>query len=61
MTDKEIIDKLGGATKVAKLLNFEMPKGAMRVHNWIKRGIPARVKLDRPDLFQNTELKEGAA
>ena len=61
MTDKEIIDKLGGATKVAELLNFEMPKGAMRVHNWTKRGIPARVKLNRPDLFQKQELKEGAA
>ena len=52
MTDKEIIEKLGGSTKVAKLLNFLMPSGAQRVHNWKTRGIPAYVKLKHPELFQ---------
>jgi hypothetical protein len=48
--DNAIIDALGGPAKLAELLKF--PKGGrQRVCNWRKRGIPARVKLSRPDLF----------
>lgn len=46
--DKEIILKLGGSTKVAELLRFE---NKQRVQNWMKRGIPAKVKLEYPHLF----------
>lgn len=48
--DNAIIDALGGATKLAKLLKYGKG-GTQRVHNWRTRGIPARVKLERPDIF----------
>lgn len=51
MSDKELISKLGGATAVARLLGYPPPDGARRVHNWLRRGIPASVKVQRPDLF----------
>lgn len=50
--DKETILSLGGATKVAELLHYDTKSGgAQRVQNWLTRGIPAEVKLERPDLF----------
>lgn len=49
--DRELIDSLGGATKVAALLGLVKPGGVQRVHNWKTRGIPPAVKLERPDLF----------
>lgn len=59
MNDKQIIINLGGATKVAKLLKLDIKKGgAQRVHNWMKRGIPAQVKLDHPKLFVRKNLKQ---
>lgn len=57
MTDSEIIKSLGGATAVAKRLGFKTPDGARRVHNWIQRGIPARIKLDYPRIFSAKATK----
>lgn len=51
MNDAELIDSLGGPARVAELLNLEKAGGVQRVHNWKARGIPARVRLERPDLF----------
>jgi hypothetical protein len=51
--DRDLIEKLGGATKVAELLNLEKLGGVQRVHNWKSRGIPAAVKVARPDLFMS--------
>lgn len=51
MTDAERIEALGGPTKVAALLNLPKLGGVQRVSNWKARGIPATVKLSRPDLF----------
>ena len=51
MNDAERIAMLGGPAKVAKLLGLDAEGGTQRVHNWIARGIPPRVKLERPDLF----------
>ncbi len=52
MKDAELIRALGGPTKVAELLGYDKAKGGVqRVQNWLERGIPPRVKLDRPDLF----------
>lgn len=48
MNDKEIIKKLGGVAVVARFLK----KKYTTVHNWTTRGIPAKYKLDYPDLFQ---------
>ncbi len=57
-TDSELIDTLGGPAKVAELLKFDKKRGGtQRVANWKTRGIPARVKLDFPDVF----LKDLAA
>lgn len=50
MSDKELIQSLGGPTKVAELLGLKK-HGVQRVHNWTARGIPAQVRLDHPDLF----------
>lgn len=50
--DKEIIQNLGGPTKVAELLGYDKTSGGVqRVQNWMTRGIPPKVKLDHPDLF----------
>lgn len=54
-TDKEIILNLGGSTKVAELLGF---KSKQRVQNWMKRGIPASIKLEYPHLFLNPNINK---
>lgn len=51
MNDSQLIDELGGPTKVSDLLGYRRLGGVQRVQNWKLRGIPARVKLQRPDLF----------
>lgn len=53
MNDKQLIESLGGATKVARLLKYDLAKGgAQKVHNWLSRGIPAKVRLDNLKLFK---------
>lgn len=49
--DAELISALGGPAKVAELLGIEKRGGIQRVHNWMARGIPAAIKVSRPDLF----------
>jgi hypothetical protein len=50
--DKELIEHLGGPTKVCELLRYDKSKGGVqRVQNWLTRGIPAQVKVDFPDIF----------
>lgn len=49
--DRKLIEDLGGPTKVAELLGYEKYGGVQRVHNWLSRGIPAKVKVEHPDLF----------
>lgn len=56
MTDSQLIDDLGGPAKVAELLGYEKHGGTQRVNNWKSRGIPAKVKLDHPDVFLRREL-----
>lgn len=51
MSDSDLIDDLGGPTAVARLLGYTGPTGTARVCNWRIRGIPAAVKVVRPDLF----------
>ncbi len=53
--DAQLIADLGGAAKVAELLGLDKAKGGVqRVHNWISRGIPAAVKVERPELFMRS-------
>ena len=56
--DRDLIQELGGPTRVADLLGLKKPGGPQRVQNWKDRGIPASVKLARPDLFLR-HLKAG--
>jgi len=51
IADKKIISDLGGPSKVAELLGFKKPGGQQRVQNWLARGIPFQIKVERPDLF----------
>ena len=51
MTDSQLIENLGGPTKVAELLKFDKQGGVQRVQNWLTRGIPAHVKVNYPHLF----------
>jgi hypothetical protein len=48
--DRALIAAMGGPARVAELLGLKK-HGTQRVHNWTSRGIPAAVKLMRPDLF----------
>lgn len=50
-SDWLLIEQLGGASEVARLLGYPEKGGAQRVHNWKFRGIPADVKLKHPELF----------
>ncbi len=58
--DIQIITNLGGPSKVAELLNLPKKGGQQRVQNWLARGIPAQIKVERPDLFM-PELGVSAA
>ncbi|AEI76532.1 hypothetical protein CNE_1c11770 [Cupriavidus necator N-1] len=50
--DWQIIEDLGGATEVAKLLGYDKKRGGIqRIHNWRVRGIPSAVKVAHPGLF----------
>lgn len=49
--DRKRIARLGGPTRVADLLAFKRPGGVQRVQNWLTRGIPPAVKVQRPELF----------
>jgi hypothetical protein len=60
MTDADLIDQLGGPAKVCELLRIPKAGGVQRVQNWKVRGIPARVKLERPDLFLNLAHQGGS-
>ena len=50
MTDQQLNQSLGGPTAVSKMLGFGTG-GVQRVQNWLNRGIPARIKLQHPQIF----------
>ncbi|MXS85311.1 hypothetical protein ABO04_05095 [Nitrosomonas sp. HPC101] len=49
--DRKLIESFGGPARVAELLRYKKKGGTQRVHNWMTRGIPSKVKLDHPDIF----------
>lgn len=59
--DIQIITALGGPSKVAELLRLPKKGGQQRVQNWLARGIPAHVKVERPDLFMPELVQAPAA
>ncbi|MCQ0032551.1 hypothetical protein [Burkholderia glumae] len=61
--DRQIIASHGGPAKFARLLGIDDAGATQRVSNWLRRGIPASIKLAHLDLFVEaplTESKEGA-
>jgi hypothetical protein len=61
MNDAELIKQLGGPAKVAALLQFDKTIGGVqRVQNWMKRGIPSKVKVDFPHIFMKRAGKKAA-
>lgn len=48
--DARVIDDLGGSAELARRLGYD-EGGTQRVQNWKSRGIPPRVRLERPDIF----------
>jgi hypothetical protein len=52
-TDRKLIAELGGPSRVASMLGID-DKGTQRVHNWMRRGIPAAVRVEHPHLFMPT-------
>ncbi|TAA12442.1 hypothetical protein EA658_09975 [Pseudoxanthomonas winnipegensis] len=49
--DAALIESLGGAAAVARLLGFTGKGSLQRVHNWTTRGIPEVIRLRRQDVF----------
>jgi hypothetical protein len=61
MDDKKLIESHGGPAKLAEKLGYDKARGGVqRVQNWMARGIPAKEKLARPDLFL-TDLQTDAS
>lgn len=69
MEDAQLIKDLGGPAALAEKLGYDKQRGGVqRVQNWLTRGIPPKVKLQRPDLFlarpdssRSTEPQQNAA
>lgn len=58
METKHLIDQLGGPTRVAELLGIKGSPGAVqRISNWRKRGVPAKVLLTHPEVFNVAETQ----
>lgn len=47
----ELIDRLGGPSKLADALGFEGPGRVQRIQNWKYRGIPEVIFLRHPQIF----------
>jgi hypothetical protein len=56
--DRQLIEQLGGATKVAKQLGLTGAHPVQRVQNWTVRGIPSAVKVQHPTLFMPNLMAE---
>jgi len=58
--DAVLIDELGGPAKLARMLGFDSEYGTQRVQNWKSRGIPFKVKYERPDIFDKSKQQHAA-
>lgn len=52
MNAKQIIEKNGGAVRLAEKLGFESFPGQRRINNWKVRGIPSVMLLKYPNIFK---------
>ena len=48
---QNVIQALGGPTKVARMLGLTKPGSVQRVSNWQKRGVPLKVIVENPTVF----------
>lgn len=58
MNDKEIIEFYGGSSKLARKLGLLSHHDAIKVNQWKSRGIPARIKLQFPEVFLRRIFKK---
>jgi hypothetical protein len=49
--DKALIESLGGARELVKLLKWDSNGGLQRINNWKARGIPPAIKIQYPKIF----------
>lgn len=49
MTDKEIIERLGGVGAISSFFGWNYTT----VHNWLHRGIPYKIKVLHKEYFMN--------
>lgn len=54
--DRKLIEAMGGPTKLAEVLGYDKHGGVQRIQNWLSRGIPPKVKLQRPEIFLNSTV-----
>lgn len=59
--DRQLIEQLGGPTKLAKQLRLSGTHPVQRVQNWMVRGIPSAVKVQHPALFMPNWLASHAS
>lgn len=61
MDDAQLIKDLGGPAVLARKLGYDTDNGGVqRVQNWLTRGIPPKVKLERPDLFLQSQVAQAS-
>lgn len=53
--DAEIISHFGGPSSLAKRIGLTDRYATQRVSNWIKRGIPAAIRLKHRAIFDKAE------
>jgi len=59
--DAGLIAALGGAANLARRLGYDRRNGVQRVQNWKRRGIPALLRYQRPDIFGPPPTQQEAA
>ena len=52
MTDKDLIEKLGGVKAIADALGYNYTT----VHNWLARRISRDAKIAHPDIFMQKKI-----
>ncbi len=52
MTDKELMEKLGGVKAIADALSYNYTT----VHNWLTRGISRDAKIAHPEIFMQKNI-----
>ena len=54
MTDKELIEKLGGVKAIVDALGYNYTT----VHNWLTRGISRDAKIAYPEIFMQKKIED---